>query len=126
MRTLSRHDRVVTLSRDAVAHYAHWIRPSRLTYCYNGVEEPTVDVPLDADDCRRIRELKGDGVLVANICFFDKIKGLDVLIRALALLPAHYRLLLIGNGAEDGALQQLAQRQALSQSQAVTPYRGLR
>ena len=77
---------------------------------YNSVEEPAVDVPPDADDCRRIREHKGDGVLVANICFFDKIKGLDVLIRALALLPAHYRLLLIGNGAEDGALQQLAQR----------------
>lgn len=110
VRTLSRHDRVVTLSRDAVAHYAHWIRPSRLTYCYNGVEEPTVDVPPDADDCRRIREYKGDGVLVANICFFDKIKGLDVLIRALASLPARYRLLLIGSGAEDEALQQLAQR----------------
>ncbi len=110
VRTLSRHDQVVTLSRDAVDHYAHWIRPSHLTYCYNGVEPPDRAEPIPEADRRRIVAHKGDGTLVANICFFDKIKGLDVLIRAMELLPAEYRLLLIGGGADERALRQLAAR----------------
>ncbi len=110
VRTLSRHDRVVTLSRDAIDYYARWIRRACLTCCYNGVEEavPTVSIPLA--DRQRILAHKGDGILVANACFFDKIKGLDVLIRALALLPASFRLLLIGGGADEPSLRRLAAR----------------
>lgn len=108
--TLSRHDRVVTLSRDAIDYYARWIRRACLTCCYNGVEEavPTVSIPLA--DSQRILAHKGDGILVANACFFDKIKGLDVLIRALALLPPAFRLLLIGGGADEMSFRRLAAR----------------
>lgn len=106
--TLCRHDQVVTLSRDAVEHYARWIRLSRLTYCYNGVEPPAEAEPIPEADRQRIIAHKGDGTLVANICFFDKIKGLDVLIRAMGLLPAQYRLLLIGGGADERTLRRLA------------------
>ncbi len=110
VRTLSRHQRVVTLSRDAVDYYARWIGRERLTYCYNGVEPPALGEPVPEADRQLILAHKGDGVLVANICFFDKIKGLDVLLRALSLLPRRYRLLLIGGGAEDRALRRLAAR----------------
>lgn len=108
--TLRRHDRVVTLGRDAVDYYARWICRSCLTYCYNGVETADQAVPIPLADRQRILVHKGDGVLVANVCFFDKIKGLDVLIRAVALLPSAFRLLLIGGGAEERALHRLADR----------------
>ncbi len=110
VRTLSRHDRVVTLSRDAVDYYARWIRRSRLTYCYNGVEAADLAEPIPLSDRRRILAHKGEGVLVANVCFFDKIKGLDALLRSMALLPPTFRLLLIGGGAEERALHRLADR----------------
>ncbi|HBN46860.1 MAG TPA: hypothetical protein DD401_04350 [Prevotella sp.] len=110
VRTLSRHDQVVTLSRHAVDHYARWIPRRRLTFCYNGVEDADLSVPIPLSDRQRIVAHKGDGVLVANVCFFDKIKGLDVLIRALTLLPPSFRLLLIGGGAEEKSLRRLADR----------------
>ena len=110
VRTLSHHQRVVTLSRHAVDYYARWISRERLTYCYNGVEPLALDAPLPEADRQLILAHKGDGVLVGNICFFDKIKGLDVLLRALSLLPSSFRLLLIGGGAEERSLRRLAAR----------------
>ena len=110
VRTLSRHDRVVVLSRDAVGYYGRWISKSRLASCYNGVETADLAEPIPLADRQRILAHKGDGVLVANACFFDKIKGLDVLIHAVALLPSRYRLLLIGGGAKERSLRRLAER----------------
>lgn len=108
---LRRHDRLVVLSSDAIDYYGRWLDRRRMTCCYNGVTLPPQPWPIDEGDRERILRFKAGGVLVGNICFLDKIKGLDGLIRALSLLPDRYRLLLIGEGDESRRLRRQAARE---------------
>ena len=59
-------------------------------------------------DRERIKEFKGESVLIGCICELAKIKNVDLVVRAMRFLPEKFRLLLIGSGDEKKALLALA------------------
>lgn len=107
--SLRRHDRIVVLSHDAVGYYGRWLDRRKLVCCFNGVALRQGQIP--SEDHARIVAFKGDGVLLADICFLDRIKGVDILVGAMSKLPGKYRLLLIGNGDEEERLKAQALRE---------------
>jgi len=102
----SRHDSVVTLSKDAVAYYRKFWRNKRLTYVHNGIPE------LQAgDDERPLRDKDADWIDIGLIGSGDitKRKGFDQVVRALPNLPG-YRLHVAGRGQQVEYLKRLAER----------------
>jgi glycosyltransferase involved in cell wall biosynthesis len=121
------YDRVAVLSEDAKLHYSKWIPEEKLRVCYNGVDvsrelSETMKASL-AHDCRRVEEFKGDSILIGCICELVKIKNLDVMLQAMALLPLEYKLLLIGSGADEKSLQEQADRLGISDRVLFLGYR---
>ena len=114
MAVAASYDRVAVLSEDAKRHYRKWIPEEKLRVCYNGVDinrEPSVTNKASfAQDWKRVEEFKGDSILIGCICELVKIKNLDVMLQAMALLPLEYKLLLIGSGADGKSLQEQADR----------------
>ena len=121
------YDRVAVLSEDAKRHYSKWIPEEKLRVCYNGVDvsrEPSVTIKASlAQDWKRVEEFKGDSILIGCICELVKIKNLDVMFQAMALLPLEYKLLLIGSGAEEKSLQEQADRLGISDRVLFLGYR---
>ena len=125
---VARHyNKVAVLSMDAKEYYSRWIPKEKLEVCYNGVAIERNDDDHDDDhdfltehkdtktqrynnngDWERIKKFKGEGVLIGCICELAKIKNVDLVVRAMRLLPEKFRLLLIGTGDEKKALLALA------------------
>jgi glycosyltransferase involved in cell wall biosynthesis len=76
-----------------------------------------------AQDWQRVEEFKGDSILIGCICELVKIKNLDVMLQAMALLPLEYKLLLIGSGADEKSLQEQADRLGISDRVLFFGYR---
>lgn len=114
MAVAASYDRVAVLSEDAKRHYSKWIPEEKLRVCYNGVDinrEPSVAEKASlARDWQHVEAFKGDSILIGCICELVKIKNLDVMLQAMALLPLEYKLLLIGSGAYEKSLQEQADR----------------
>lgn len=70
---------------------------------YHGVPDVRRDVP----------RVRGDGPVVLHIGRHQRVKGVDVLLEAMALLPAEVRLVQIGDGEERERLIDLATRLGL-------------
>lgn len=103
----SKHDQVVTLSKDAMEYYrAFWINKN-LTYVYNGIpnkpkhhRESTDRIPVE-DGYIHIGAIGSRNI--------SKIKGFDQAIRGLVKLP-HFSLSIAGGGSEIVSLRALAKR----------------
>ena len=122
-----RFDTVAVLSEDAKVYYSKWIPEEKLRVCYNGVDvsrEPSETMKASlAQDWLRVEEFKGDSILIGCICELVKIKNLDVMLQAMALLPLEYKLLLIGSGADEKALKNQADRLGISDRVLFLGYR---
>lgn len=102
--TCKYHDKVITLSQDAIDYYSKWIKREKLSAIYNCViidkrEELTEEEKTD------VLSFKKDGILLGVNCWLKKIKGLDVLIKALKRLPENYKLYIVGDGPERELLE---------------------
>ena len=119
MRVARKYDKVAVLSEDARAYYSHWIPSEKLRVCYNGVR---IDTFLSTDSEQQrfaenqeiISRFKGSSTLIACICGLYPIKNIETMVRALALLPADYKLLLIGSGTSEKQLKRLAAENGLT------------
>lgn len=118
MYVASKFEIVVVLSENARDYYSRWIPKEKLVVCYNGVTISANNVDSlenHSEDWKRIEKFKADGILIGCICELAKIKNLDTMIHALKLLPAQYRLLLIGAGKEKSALDSLAYKNGVGE-----------
>lgn len=127
MAVATRYDVVAVLSEDAKQYYSQWIPEEKLRVCYNGVDiarAPSGAVTtLLTQDWQRVETFKGKGTLIGCICELVKIKNLDVMLQAMALLPLEYKLLLIGSGADEEKLQGLAERMGIRDRVLFLGYR---
>jgi glycosyltransferase involved in cell wall biosynthesis len=127
MAVARKFDKVVALSEDAKAYYSKWIPVEKLRVCYNGVDvskEPSETIKTSlAQDWQRVEEFKGDSILIGCICELVKIKNLDVMLQAMALLPLEYKLLLIGSGADEKALKNQADQLGINDRVLFLGYR---
>lgn len=79
--------------------------------CRNAVGESFLKEPMNASDARTLLGLQRDGVFVGSVSSLVDYEGLDVLIRAIALLAVDrpfVRCLIVGDGVSAQGLRQLA------------------
>ena len=101
--------RVVVLSEDAKKYYGQWIPNENLRVCYNGVRIDQIGINRQYEqDVERIERFKGDNILVGCISELVPIKNVESMVKALALLPEKFRLLLIGSGDSEAQLRGLS------------------
>ncbi len=98
------HDKIITLSQDAIDYYSKWIRREKLSAIYNCVDIDKKE-ELTEEEKTDVLSFKKDGILLGVNCWLKKIKGLDVLIKALNRLPENYKLYIVGDGPERASLE---------------------
>lgn len=109
MKCLGRFDKVVTLSKTGVEYYRRWIKPECLTYAYNSIDDDFVYNDADSAIVSHIKEFKGNQKLIGCHAMLSKVKGIDIIIKALPNLP-DYKLCIIGDGREMSNLRELAHK----------------
>lgn len=97
VQTLCRHDKIATLSDDAVLYYSRWLPQERLARCYNGVDLNREE-RLSEEEMQELMAFKGDSWLIGTCSSLVPIKGIDVLLNGFRLLPGNYKLWIIGEG----------------------------
>lgn len=107
IKLLSRHDKIVTLSKNAMDYYSKWIDSKKLYYAYNTRFIEHMDEKPDAEDMKRINEFKGNDILIGINAALTERKGVDQVIKALPQLK-DYKLVVIGNGKVMSELKELA------------------
>lgn len=107
IKLLSRHDKVVTLSKNAMNYYSKWIDPKKLYYAYNTRFIEHTDEKPDIEDKKLINEFKGNSILIGINAALTERKGVDQVIKALPELK-DYRLAVIGNGKVMTGLKKMA------------------
>ena len=79
------------------------LRPGSIGTMYHGVAEVARDIPREPFD----------GPVLVNVARHDPVKGIDVLLEAMALLPDEVSLVQIGSGLEQHTADLVAQRTEL-------------
>lgn len=102
---LKRHDKIVTLSRDALAYYRSFFPEEKLAYVYN---TRTLDQSqeLSVLEKAQILNFKTGSFLIGANAMLTKRKGLDQLVSVLPDLP-RCKLVIVGDGKEKQNLEQL-------------------
>lgn len=105
-----RHERVTCVSPDLVRYYSRsGISRKAIAYTPNCMRPHTGRRNPPSQEMRsKIMALKGDGILIGSVAVLVRRKRIDTVLRALALLPPHYRLVVVGDGPERQALERLA------------------
>lgn len=94
---ITRQDKLIALSNDAMKYYHKWFSAKSLTYIYNTriTDKRESLTPKELDD---LKQFKNDGVLIGANCSIHGRKGLDILLKALQRLPDRFKLYIVGDG----------------------------
>lgn len=106
-------DQVVCLSKDMMRYYERWLPKKKLTYAYNTSVIDGQNLTVTDEEEKILQQQKGDGILIGMNCVLIYRKGIDVMLKAMKLLPENYRLIIVGDGKEKASFQQMAQDYSL-------------
>lgn len=107
-------DKVVCLSQNMMNYYRGYISQRKLTYAYNTriIDEP---IPkLTVEEQHEIEDFKEHGKLIGMSCVLLYRKGIDVMLKAMTLLPEEFRLFIAGDGKERNTFEQMASELGVS------------
>lgn len=122
LKILKKHDKIVTLSKDAVEYYSKFIDRNKLCFVYNSRSLPDVDESVDVDDETLINEFRKDCILIGvNAALTDR-KGVDQIIRVLPELDG-YKLMVVGDGKSLNKLKEMAKTLNVSDRVLFLGYR---
>lgn len=121
MLALYRHNKIVTLSKDALNYYKRWFPSSKLTVAYN-TRQINQSISADSDDLKLISEFRKDSILIGINAAITARKGIDQVIKALPYLP-QYKLLIIGEGKEKKVLEDLCTKLNVQKNVLFLGYR---
>ena len=79
-------DKVVCLSKDMMQYYERWIPKRKLAYAYNTRDICLANLTLSEDEHNMIKTFKGEATLIGMNCVLLYRKGIDVMLKALALI----------------------------------------
>lgn len=107
-------DRVVCLSQNMMNYYRGYISQRKLTYAYNTriIDEPISK--LTVEEQHEIEDFKEHGKLIGMSCVLLYRKGIDVMLKAMTLLPEEFRLFIAGDGKERNTFEQMASELGVS------------
>ena len=118
---LCRHDKLITLTRNALQYYTRWFKPEKLACAYNTRTLPA-GLTVTADEEAAILRFKGSSPLIGVHAALTPRKGIDQLIQALPLLP-DYKLMVVGDGKSLEPLRQQSLANGTSSRVWFTGYR---
>ncbi|MFR3328881.1 MAG: glycosyltransferase family 4 protein [Odoribacter splanchnicus] len=121
MLLLRRHNKIVTLSQDAMRYYGKWFSDIHLTNAYN-TRNISRKETLTEDEKKEITIFKGEDILIGVNALLTTIKGVDLLIRALPQLPG-YKLFIAGDGKIKEKLIRMAQQCGVEEQVLFAGYR---
>lgn len=104
-----RHDKIVALSKDAVAYYSRWLSRRKLCDAYN-TRDIDKSEDLTPDERKEILTFKGDDTLIGMNCVLILRKGIDVMLKAMRLLPDTYKLYIVGTGKEEALFKSMVDK----------------
>ncbi len=84
------------------------VPPGRDTVVHNGIDPAALSGSADGDAVRRRHDVPLDAPLVGSVGLFNDAKGHDQLVAALAELPDHVHVLLVGHGELEPDLRRQA------------------
>ena len=108
-------DKVVCLSKDMRHYYTKWLPKRKLTYAYNTRNIDTKLYSVSDDEQEMLSSFKGDGTLIGMNCVLIYRKGIDIMLKAMALLPESYKLIIMGEGKERETFQKMASNLGLEE-----------
>lgn len=103
-----RHHKVIALSRDAINYYKRWIKEDKLVFVYN-TRNVDFSRRLTFHEKEEILSFKKDSLLIGINSGVHPRKGIDLLIKALHLLPDNYKLFIVGDGVSREKYQCLSE-----------------
>lgn len=103
---VSRHDKIVVLSKHMQKYYERFLISKKITYIYNGRNIPDRIDNIDTDTQIILKNLKNKYKIIGVIGSLTKRKGIDQLIKFLKL-GQDYMLVIIGDGREKDFLTKL-------------------
>ncbi len=119
---ISKLNHIVCINKDMVEFYKKQkINPS-ISCIYNGVTIPKNNHQVDENDLNTILYLKSKYIVLGSMAKFDARKGLDQIIKVLALNPK-YAFILVGDGSEKEKLLLLAKQLNVSDQIFFTGFR---
>jgi glycosyltransferase involved in cell wall biosynthesis len=124
-RALRRFDRVIAVSEQIAAELTRsGVPPQAVTVIDNGISAPPLD-PQARSSVRAELGVPEEAALLLHVGRLARSKRIDLLLAAVAQLPAQSRatLVLAGEGPEREALRQLAARLGLSERVRFCGYR---
>lgn len=101
--TVARHDKYVALSRDMMRYYERFLPKRKLTFAYNTreIDEGDERVLHSCQVYKDIVKFRGEGsILLGTICRVLRRKNLDLVFKAMTLLPEQYRFVVVGTGPD--------------------------
>lgn len=106
--SLYRQDSIVVLSENAKEYYRKWLPASKLHVAYN-TRNINFNISPEPEDIAIIQRFKGESKLIGVNAFLSPVKGIDMLIKALALLSG-VKLCIIGTGQSKDELMALSRK----------------
>jgi len=101
-----RHDKIVALSKDAMNYYLRWLPKKKMTFVYN--TRILEKRELTNEEREELRTFKEKSILIGMNCVLLLRKGIDIMIKAMALLPENYKLFIVGSGKEEALFKNMA------------------
>ena len=94
-----RHDTLITLSKDALHYYRHFFPWKKISYVYN---TRTMDdnADLNHNEKNELMSFKKNNILIGMNGVLIHRKGIDLILRALEMLPHEYRIIFVGGNAD--------------------------
>ncbi len=104
---ISKINQIVCLSKGMKEYYNKKKIHPFISNIYNGVNIPTINNEIDRDDLQKIQALKSKYIVLGSMAKYDARKGLEQIIKVLAINPK-LAFVLIGDGSEKEKLLALA------------------
>jgi|LauGreDrversion4_2_1035121.scaffolds.fasta_scaffold155602_2 glycosyltransferase involved in cell wall biosynthesis len=105
---IQKFDKIIVLSNSMKNYYLARIPSAKIQVIYNGRPHSDIKVPNN-ELLKKIEEFKEDSFLIGVFCSLIYRKGIDRIIKMLAIAN-NFKLLVVGEGIEKKKLQKLAKK----------------
>ena len=117
-----RHDKLICLGQNGYNYYSRWFSKKKLVVGFNAIMLDKQLKPDEADQ-EKIKAFKKDKILIGSHQPLLEIKGIDILIDAMKLLPEQYRLVIVGDGPLQTKLKKRIQELGIEERVLMIGYR---
>ena len=104
---ISKINHIVCLSKGMKEYYSNKKINKSISYISNGVNIPIINNEVNKEDIQKIKDLKSKYTVIGTMAKYDARKGLEQIIKVLAINPK-IAFVLIGDGSEKENLLALA------------------